>query len=194
MVVKNETMNIKEILKIVQDEKLCFNEILLLYMIAHNDFSKTSQLAQYMKICGVFPKTMLDSLVKKKYLENFNSPREAYPDMFMLTAKSKKIFCDIELAEEFWKAYPATFFMKDKGVNFIARGGADKNHILEEYLQRIDYSTVKHKFVLKQLMKYRRLVERGIVNGYKASDFVKMELWNVIVEFDDEEVKFGKDL
>jgi DNA-binding MarR family transcriptional regulator len=187
-------MEIKEILKIVQEKKLCFDEILLLYMIAHNDHSPQSELAKYMKICGPFSFEVLDKLVKNKYLENFNTPGESYPDMFLLTDKARKIFCDIEIAEELWKAYPATFFMKDKGVNFIARGGADKEYIMEEYLRRIDYSTNKHKFVLQQLMKYRRLVERGIVNGYKASDFVKMEIWNVVAEFNDEQPLMGRDL
>ena len=83
----------------------------------------------------------------------------------------------------------------DRGTNFIARAGADKNHVISEYLTRIGRSSKKHKFVMEQLSKYKSLIKRRLINGYKISDFVKMELWDVIASLDaGSDAEFGRDL
>jgi len=187
-------MTLNQILRISKKENLCIVEILLLYLLSHNDFTKNSPLSEYMNTCGTFSIDTLKKLSREKYLDNFNSPNEYYPEMFSLTEKSKTMFADVTIGEEFWKAYPAAFYMRGKGANFIARTGVDKEILITEYLNRIGFSSEKHKFVLRQLSKYEELVRSGIINGHKIRDFVKSEMWDVIAEFNTEEKSFGKDV
>ena len=187
-------MTIDEMLEVCYKYGLCIEQVFLLYLLSQGRTEKFSPLMKYIKACDKFDRSMMDQLVTKGFLDDFNSPGKSYPEYFMLTGKAKVIFADEDMGEELWEAYPAAFPIEG-GKNFIARAGGDKNFIITEYLKRIGYSTSKHKEVMKQLAKYKRLVARGIINGYKISDFVKQELWNVIAEFDDEgEDGFGRDL
>lgn len=188
-------MNIKDLIYLALTKDLCVHETILLYLIATNDFTEKSVLFKYIDKCGAFSPKALNELVKKSYLEDFNSPGEYYPEYFMLTAKAKKIFATEEMAEEFWEAYPGIIFMKSRNASFVARSGGTKDDIKREYLKRIDYSAEKHKMVLEQIGKYIRLVEQGLINGHRIVDFVRNEIWDVIAEIKEESSSsFGKDL
>jgi len=188
-------MTLNRLVELGLKHNLCINEILLLYLLNTKDYTPKSLIANYIAKCGTFSEKMLKHLEKSHFLENFNSPGEFLPEMYLLTDKARELFANEEIGEEFWNAYPATFFMKDKGVNFIARAGADKDYVISEYLKRIDYSLEKHKDILNQIAKYKSLVARGLINGYKIVDFVKSEIWNVIAEIEDNKnATFGRDL
>jgi hypothetical protein len=191
-------MDFKQILKLSINNELCVNEVLLLYLIANNDFTENSLLDAYINKCGNFSYELLEGIVKKGYLENFNTPGEFYPEYYMLTKRANRIFANEKIGKEFWESYPATFFMRGKNANFVARAGADKDYIINEYLKRIDFSASKHEFVIAQIKKYKDLVNRGVINGHKISDFVKGEMWDVIAELDESNTvdnsNFGIDL
>ena len=188
-------MTLNRLVELGLKHGLCINEILLLYLLNTKDYTSNSLIRKYITKCGIFPENMLKHLEKSHFLENFNSPGEFLPEMYMLSDKARELFANEAIGEEFWNAYPAVFFMKDKGVNFIARAGGDKDYVISEYLKRIGYSMEQHKDVLKQIEKYRGLVARGLINGYKIIDFVKSEIWNVISEIEDNKDKtFGRDL
>ena len=105
-------MTLNQILRISKKENLCIVEILLLYLLSHNDFTKNSPLSQYMDTCGTFSMETLKKLTREKYLDNFNSPNEYYPEMYSLTEKSKTMFADVTIGEEFWKAYEIFYRLK----------------------------------------------------------------------------------
>ena len=175
--------------------ELDIKEILLLYLLNQKDFTPNSLLVKYINKFGFFSQKMLKDLEKKKFIENFNSPGEYLPEMYVLRDRARLMFANEELGEEFWNSYPAVFSLNNKHTNFIARAGAEKEYVISEYLRRIDYSVDKHKEVLKQVAKYKSLVQRGLINGYKIVDFVKSEIWGVVAEIEDNNDKtFGRDL
>lgn len=85
----------------------------------------------------------------------------------------------MELAEELWDAYPATFPLSDGGM-FIARKGTDKYEVLKTYLERINHSEEKHRYVLEQLKTYVKLVLERKINGHRIHDWISNEMWDII--------------
>lgn len=179
-------LSIDEMLEICYNRNLCIEQVFLLYLLSHGSAEKDSPLFKYIRACDKFKPSVMEGLVKRGYLDDFNTKGNSYPEYFMLTKKAEGIFATSNIGEEMWDAYPATFPMYGKGTNFWARTGGDKTHVISEYLKRIGHSTKKHKYVLKQIKHFRDLVERGIVNGLKISDFVKTEFWDSVAEFPDE--------
>lgn len=86
-----------------------------------------------------------------------------------------------EMAEELWSRYPAALPLGDGGM-FIARKGPDKQEVLKLYLERINYSPEKHKYVLEQLNKYIKLVLDRKINGHRIHDWISNEMWDIIPE------------
>lgn len=84
-----------------------------------------------------------------------------------------------EMADELWNRYPGAFPLGDGGM-FIARKGPDKHDVLKLYLERINYSEEKHKFVLKQLENYTKLVLDRKINGHRIHDWISNEMWDII--------------
>jgi hypothetical protein len=188
-------MSIDEIAKTCFEHDLDIEQVFLLYLLAEKNYDKDSLMFRYVLHFGKFPQDKIDSLIKEGFLDDFNSPGKSLPEMYVLTKKSASIFATVDMGEELWNSYPATFPISDRGTNFIARAGADKNHVISEYLKRIGRSVKKHKFVMEQLEKYTSLIERRLINGYKISDFVKQELWDTISTLDKEpDVDFGRDI
>lgn len=87
----------------------------------------------------------------------------------------------ISMAEELWNKYPAALPLGD-GAMFIARKGPDKQEVLKLYLERINYSPEKHKYVLEQLSKYVKLVLDRKINGHRIHDWISNEMWDIISE------------
>lgn len=188
-------MSIDEMTKICFMHDLDIEQVLLLYMLAEKNYDESSLLFKYVDQFGKFSQNKIGNLIKEGFLDDFNSPGKTLPEMYVLTDKATRIFATEDMGEELWNSYPATFPIADRGTNFIARAGADKNHVISEYLTRIGRSAKKHRFVMEQLKKYTALIERRLINGYKISDFVKMEIWDVIASLDQEpDVSFGRDL
>lgn len=137
----------------------------------------------------------VEEIEQKGYLENFNPPNgPILPDMFMITPKANSIFATEDMGKQLWENYPAIIKLKDKGTSFVAKAGEDPDVLVVKYLNKIGHSVDKHKFVMKQLDKYKKLIEKGKVNGYKISDFVKYEIWNTIAEIKLDDEQFGRDL
>jgi hypothetical protein len=137
----------------------------------------------------------IEEIEEMGYVENFNRPNgPVLPDMFILTPKSASIFATEDMGRQLWDNYPGLIKLKDKGTSFIAKAGEDPEVLISKYLDKIGHSTDKHKFVMEQLDKYKKLLETGKVNGYKISDFVRYEIWNTIAEIEIGDEQFGRDL
>lgn len=179
--------------------RLTVEQYFFLYTLARKDFHKSDKnsiLRRYIKEVGKFSIDAIFTLVEKGFVDDMNSPGEAYPELFMLSAKARQLFADYDMAEDLWNAYPVTFPLYDKGTRFLARSGGDKEELCNEYLRRIKNSTSKHNFVIEQLEVYKGLVNRGELNGYKISDWIRMELWDSVKDYnkDKTEGAFGKDI
>lgn len=176
--------------------RITIEQFFILYLLARNDFNNPKSLGrEYVERMGLFKADTLLELVKRGALMDLNSPGEFRPELFMLSPEVRKQFADMDMADELWEAYPITFPL-GQGKMFVARAGGDKDELLQLYLQKINFSTDKHRQVLLQLARYRRMVELGIINGYKISDFIRQELWDTIalVPVEQEGGEFGKDI
>lgn len=188
----------EEVLRYCLKNNVTIEQFFLLYLLARNDFNlpeKQSQGIQYIHKFGTFKGSLVEDLVNRNFIEDFNSPGQFYPQAFMLTPAAKKQFADYEMAEDLWNHYPVTFPLGDKG-KFIARGGGDRDELLLLYLQKINHSTQKHDIVISQLERYVGMVLRGEVNGHKLSDWIRMEMWETIAAIPviEEGGNFGRDV
>jgi hypothetical protein len=96
---------------------------------------------------------------------------------------------NIEMGEELWDNYPATFPFSGGGT-FVARTtkGQSKETILKTYLTKIGNNNDEHQFVLLQLKKYIRLVQTGKINGHTIVQFIEDEVWKAVAEIQTEEI------
>lgn len=178
--------------------RITIEQFFILYLLARNDFNlpdKQSMGKAYIAQFGMFGDSVVQDLVRKGFLENFNSPGEYWPELFMLTPPAQAQFASAEMTEELWTRYPATFRLGDKGTKFIAKAGGDRDELLADYLRRINNSTPKHRFAMTQLDRYVKLVNNGEVNGHKIGDWIRQEMWDTVAEIGSQQEggSFGKD-
>lgn len=189
----------EEVLRYCLKKRVAIQQFFIMYLLARNDFNmpdKRSLGKLYIHEFGQFPREIIDDLVTRGFIEDCNSPGQYFPELLMLTPVAREQFAGYEMAEQLWEGYPATFRLGDKGTRFIARGGGDKDELLALYLQKINFSTPKHAFVMRQVARFIPMVEAGQINGYKLSDWIRGELWDTIaaVESAGEGGEFGKDI
>jgi hypothetical protein len=84
-----------------------------------------------------------------------------------------------DMAQELWDNYPAALPLGNGGM-FIARKGPDKHEVLKLYLERINFSPEKHRFVLDQLKVYVKLVLDQKINGHRIHDWISNEMWDIV--------------
>lgn len=191
------TLDLEQVLKFCIKNRMTINEFFTLYMLARRDFDQSDSRSlsrQYLARCGKMDVAVIDSLVNKGYLEDMNSPGEFYPMMMMLKPLADKIFVETEMASEIWDKYPATFPLNGKGSSFLARAGGDKDEIVELYLKKINYSLVKHQFVMEQLGRYIEMVKRGELNGHKIGDWIRAEMWDTVAATNQQTTDYGRDI
>lgn len=185
------------------------NQFHLLYLLYHRKEGQVTnaQIERFKaEVLRFWDETTLRRRVKdliiKGLLEDFNphtveggSTYKYYDvDNFLVTSKfmHEVAMATEEHGEEFWQHYPATFPINT--TRFIARAG-DKDKIIKNYLRRIKYDEVMHRFVLTMVDSYRELVTNGELNAHKIGDFVDGEMWYVIEEVKKEnDGRFGKDI
>jgi hypothetical protein len=92
----------------------------------------------------------------------------------------------LEMAEEFWNTYPATFPLSTGGM-FVARTGS-KDIWTIRYMEKIEWSDEKHKEVMHQLNRYIRAVSAGKINGCKLVDWIEGEMWNTMKDIPETEI------
>lgn len=170
-----------------------------LYTMARKDFHKSDKdsiLRRYIQQVEQFSLDAILALIEKGFVEDMNSPGQSYPELFVLSKKARRLFADYDMAEELWDAYPVTLPLYGKGSQFLARTGGDKEELCNDYLRRIKHSTAKHQYIMEQLEIYKYLTSKGELNGYKISDWIRMELWDSIGTYvkDKTEGGFGKDI
>lgn len=112
-----------------------------------------------------------------------------------LVRRYKPVVMDesFDMAEELWNAYPVVLPITTGG-QFLARKGPDKQAVLELYLKKINNSTEKHKFVMKQLETYVKLVFANKINGDKIVTWISNETWNDIPELEQSKGEFKTDI
>jgi hypothetical protein len=178
---ENET-----ILRYCIDNHITVAQYFFLYLVARRDYHlpvAESLLKQYVEVVQVFDAKDVGVLERAGFLIDLNNPGHYYPEMFALADKAKDLFVSYSMAEELWEHYPVTFPLYDKGSVFLSRTGGDKEDLMDEYMRRIDYNAEIHRFVLEQLEIYKDLVRRGKMNGYKISDWIRMELWKEVAAY-----------
>jgi hypothetical protein len=165
------------------DNKITVRQYFFLYLIWIKDFQTSSSLARkYVNLVEPFPQDEVDDLVEKGFIEDFNSPSQMLPEMYMIPdSVADKLFLTEDRAEELWNSYPVTFPLYDKNSKFLARTGGNKDDILDLYRKKVK-SLKKHTFVLEQLRAYIAMVSTGEINGMKIVDFIRQEIWDSVSE------------
>lgn len=189
----------EDALRFCLKNSITIEQFFIMFLLARNDFNlpdKRSLGNTYITEIGMFSDAAFQDLIKRGYIENFNAPGESYPQYYMLTPTAQMQFAGYEMVQELWDKYPVTFRLGDKGAKFIARAGGDKDELLMLYLQKINHSAPKHRFVLHQLDRYIGMANRGEINGHKIGDWIRQEMWDTIAAIgeDEEGGSFGKDI
>jgi hypothetical protein len=191
-----------EIIEFCIRHKINVNQYFFLWLLLNKDWNrpyKESLGRQYLNEVDKFTQRDIDDLENKGMIGNLNYPPNTLPEMYIVKDHiSKEIFVSEDEGEELWNAYPPNFPLSSGGT-FIARAGGDKDDLIEKYLKKINFSPVKHRFVMQQLKNYKSLVQQGRINGHKISDFIGMELWTTIAEISTKEIKekggtFGRNI
>lgn len=191
-----------EIVEFCITHKITVQQYFFMWLLLHKDWNrpyKESLAKQYLTEVEKFTQRNIDDLEEKGMIDNLNYPPNTLPEMYIVKEHiSKKMFASDDEGEELWKAYPPNFPLSTGGT-FVARAGGDKDELIAKYLKKINYSPIKHKFIMQQLKAYKELVKTGRINGHKISDFIAMELWDTIDQIVQKEVKekggrFGRNI
>jgi hypothetical protein len=191
-------MTDEEIIKFCIKHGITADQFFFMWLIARKDFTnplKYSYAKQYIKSCGKFNDDLVQVLVEKNMIEDFNTPGNSLPEMYMVKENIlSEFFIDESAGEELYNRYPATFPLAGGG-SFVARAGGDKEDLIAIYLKRIKNNPEKHKFVMGQLRRYIELVKCGKINGHKISDWIQQELWDTVANIEEKgAVTFGRDI
>jgi len=186
----------ESVIRFCIDNKITVRQYFFLYLILQKDFSKESSLARkYVNLVEPFPQKEVDDLVEKGFLEDFNSPSQMLPEMYMIPDSiANNLFLTEDKAEELWNAYPVTFPIYSKDAKFLARTGGAKDDILDLYRKKVK-SLKKHNYVLEQLKIYISMVNNNEIHGMKIVDFIRQEIWDSVADMKKEKgnIDFGQD-
>jgi len=186
----------ENVIRFCIDNKITVRQYFFLYLILQKDFQKESSLARkYVNLVEPFPQEEVEDLVEKGFLEDFNSPNQMLPEMYMIPSSvENNLFLTDDRADEFWSTYPVTFPIYSKDAKFLARTGGAKDDILELYRKKVK-SLKKHEFVLEQLRIYVTMVNNNEIHGMKIIDFVRQEIWDSVSDMREEKgnTDFGLD-
>lgn len=191
-------MTDEEIIKLCIKHHIKVEQFYFMWVLSRKDFNKplkNSLARQYVKDCGAFKDEDIQDLVERGMVEDFNSPGDSLPEMYMVKdVILREFYVDEAEGEELWNNYPATFPLGNGG-SFLARAGGDKEDLIALYLKRIKSNPKRHKFVMQQLEKYKELVKSGKINGHKISDWITQELWESIADIQEKgSAVFGRDI
>lgn len=187
----------ENVIKLCIREHISVEQYFFMWLVRRQDFNQPdnkSLAKQYVKLVRAFSTKDIDSLVDKGFIEDFNSPNQSNPDLYILKDKASVLFTDEDSGEELFRRYPTTFPLKDKGSSFLARTGAPKEVIIDKYLKAIGYSREKHKFAMKQLANYVMLVNAGKINGKKLIDFVDERIWESVADYMEQSTRPGDEI
>ena len=171
----------ESVIRFCIDNKITVRQYFFLYLILQKDFSKESSLARkYVNLVEPFPQEEVEDLVEKGFLEDFNSPAQMLPEMYMIPDSiANSLFLTEDKAEELWNTYPVTFPIYSKDAKFLARTGGAKDDILDLYRKKVK-SLKKHNYVLEQLKDYVLMVNNNEIHGMKIIDFIRQEIWDSV--------------
>jgi hypothetical protein len=172
-------MNEKQILEFCETHNITVKQYFIVYATSRR-WKGFAREAQVLNKREPWSEEEIIDLVKKGILKSSDDSFH-YLSLSVNSEFSFENLNNIEWGEQLWQAYPATFPLGDGG-SFIARTtkGHSKDVIIKEYLTKIGNSEAKHKFVMKQLPGYVKLVENGKINGHTIVDFIRNELWDTI--------------
>lgn len=177
----------EEIILLCIKHQITVEQYFFMWLIRKQDWHQPegkSLAKQYVKLVRAFELDLIRDLVEKDWIDDFNSPGRSIPEMYVLKPKANVFFIDEECGEELFREYPATFPLHEKGASFLARTGGPKDDLIAEYEKLIGYSRKKHEFVIRKLRRYVILVREGKLNGHKIVDWIRMQLWESIEEFE----------
>lgn len=191
-------MSDEAIIKFCIRHGITADQFFFMWLITRKDFTlplKYSYAKQYLKHCGKFKEELVQNLVERGLIDDFNTEGKSLPEMFLVRDHIlKEFYVDEAAGEELYNSYPATFPLAGGG-SFIARAGGDKEDLIATYLKRIRNNPDKHKFVMGQLSRYIDLVKAGKINGHKISDWITQELWDTVANIKEKgTTTFGRDI
>jgi len=173
------------VIKLCIRNAISVQQYFFMWLVRKQDFNKheaKSLAKQYVKLVKAFEEDDVHDLVRRRFIEDFNEAGKSNPELYMLTPQAEVFFTNEESGEQLLNAYPSTFPLGD-GKNFLARTGAPREVLIEEYIQAIGYSRKKHELAMKQLENYKRLVKEGKMNGYRLVDWIRNRLWESVADF-----------
>jgi hypothetical protein len=169
-------------------------QYLFMYFLIENAFHKPfheSYARRYVKKFGLFKAEIVQDLVERGYVEDFNTPGKNLPEFYKVRDEVVTMMkATDDQAEELWQLFPATFDLPN-GASFVARRGGvlgDKDNAKKVYLSKIGRSKKKHKFVLEMCRKYIKMVAAGKTNSMKLGDWIADEMWDTISKVKEENI------
>lgn len=168
------------------------NQYLFMFFLIEGSFhlpEAQSYAKRYIKKFGIFDREIVDDLIERGFIEDYNSPGQARPEFFKVRDEVIEMLkCTENQGEELWNAYPATFELHGTRYNARVAGVyGDKEKLIDAYLKKIRRSKKKHAFVMQMLEKYLKLVDSRTINSMKLSDWIANEMWNTIEEIKEED-------
>ena len=179
-------MNVSDVLDFCKRHKVSPSEYMVLKMLKAKSEGYTKLFEKFVEVYSDADGTAMANLVIKGIvIKRGGMDKPKLWDFYINPDISEEMFRDSSMGEELYKAYPAVFPLSD-GKSFIARTGGDKDFLMDLYLRKIDFSHEMHLEVMKQLKRYKKLVETGKLNGHKLIDWVSNEMWNIVKEIPEE--------
>jgi len=165
-----------------------------LYFLMRKDFGKdfaSSQAKQYVKKFGKFKKEIVEDLIQRGFVEDYNSPNENLPEFYAVSEEFQALFAAESEGEQLWNKYPEVFkFFSSGGENsFIARHASiygTKEALIEAYVRKIKRNKKKHDFIMQMVDKYVHLVEVGKINPMKLGDWIANEVYDSLNQIEDD--------
>lgn len=175
----------RDVIKECVKRNLSVSQLFALSLVEINSTGARQYIKDYVKQFGPPSEEDLISLMERDLVYapfKIEGPYYYY-DLAPIRVSKESL---LDMADELWNYYPATFPLSSGGC-FISRTGGSKELLLQQYLEKIEHSVETHKFVLQQLSRYVNLVSAGKINGHKISEWITNEMWNTIASIPEEE-------
>lgn len=169
-------------------EQITIEQYMFLFLTVKHEFADKKSIGwEYIKHVGKFEYSrVIEPLINRGYILDLNSEGKKFPEFFVPSERTEKLFASTRMGEEFWDAYPKVLPLGGKG-SFVSRAGIQKDDLIEEYLRKINYDPDTHITVMSKLRAYENMVKKGKINGHKIVNFVREEIWEVIEDKDVED-------
>tara|TARA_R100000365_G_C2732258_1_gene62306 strand:+ start:369 stop:995 length:627 start_codon:yes stop_codon:yes gene_type:complete len=195
---------LKQFVDVLHKFKISANQYLFMAMIYHRRYELFKKFAD-LDSETVDPKTgvpFMNNTIRQSEIRQLevrgmiidtNKDDEYYPEKYILGDGIETSIFDNKLvnAHEFWDAYPDTFpVRRGNNVTSALAKSTDKDALLVKYASKVK-TDKKHKEMLELLEKYKRLIDKGLINGMGIEKYISSEVYNTIRNLDDNDRNDG---